>query len=58
MLMNSDSWEHDMDNLILEATICQDEHCVNRSASPKIKLSGLEPHLVCLRPRESHGLGN
>jgi hypothetical protein len=40
MLMNPDSREHDMDDLILEATICQDEHCVDRSASLKVKLLG------------------
>ena len=40
MLMNPDSWEHDIDDLILEATICQDEHWVDRSASLKVKMSG------------------
>ena len=29
-----------MDNLIMEVTICQDEHRVDRSASPKVRLSG------------------
>jgi hypothetical protein len=40
MLMNPGSWEHGMDDLILEATICQDEHWANQSASLKVKLSG------------------
>ena len=40
VLTNPDSWEHDMDNLIMEVTICQDEHRVDRSASPKVRLSG------------------
>ena len=37
--MNPDSWKHDMDDLIMEVTICQDEHRVDRSASLKVKLS-------------------
>ena len=40
VLMNPDSWEHDMDDLIMEVTICQDDHRVDRSTSPKVKLSG------------------
>ena len=38
--MNPDSWEHDMDDLIMEVTICQDEHRVDRLTSPKVKLLG------------------
>ena len=38
--MNPDSWEHDMDDLIMEVTICQDKHRVDRSAPPKVRLSG------------------
>ncbi|KAH9990752.1 hypothetical protein BJV77DRAFT_1010946 [Russula vinacea] len=40
MLMNPDSREHDMDDLIPEATMCQEEHWINWSASPKVKPSG------------------
>ena len=40
MLMNPDSWEHDMDDLIPEATICEEEHWIDWSASPKVKPSG------------------
>ena len=40
MLVNPDSWEHDVDDLIPEATICQDEHWVVRSATLKVKLLG------------------
>ncbi|KAH9990755.1 hypothetical protein BJV77DRAFT_1011005 [Russula vinacea] len=36
--MNPDSWKHDMDDLIMEVTICQDEHRVDRSASLKLSL--------------------
>jgi hypothetical protein len=40
MLMNPDSWEHDMDDLIPEATICEEEHWIDWSASPKVTPSG------------------
>jgi hypothetical protein len=38
--MNPDPWEDDMDDFIMEVTICQDEHRVDRSASLKVELSG------------------